>query len=268
MFIKQLRPIHGWRAFFGEVGVIVLGILVALAAQQLVEDWTWRSKARQAEDQLTEENRDNFRYAAEHVVVQPCLDAQLDRLQGLITTGGARLAAAPPIDSSTGKVAFRQPSRPYRVDVWHSAISDGVASHIDRERRDAFATVYTQVDDLARLTVRGDVAGDSLNLFLVPLSLDSGVRAHLAELIAGQKSSSNQMSLVGAQVMDNLWVLGQAPPPSVTDAFLETSGTVRYCRSKRLPLAQWRAALIAERAASIATGDRTLDKQKYTGLAS
>ena len=33
------KPIHGWREFAGEVGIIVLGVLIALGAQQLVE-WT------------------------------------------------------------------------------------------------------------------------------------------------------------------------------------------------------------------------------------
>lgn len=35
-------PREGWRAFAGEVGVIVLGVLIALGAQQLVENWQTR----------------------------------------------------------------------------------------------------------------------------------------------------------------------------------------------------------------------------------
>lgn len=37
-----LRPRDGWRAFAGEVGVIVLGVLLALGAQQAVESWQIR----------------------------------------------------------------------------------------------------------------------------------------------------------------------------------------------------------------------------------
>ena len=33
------KPLHGWRAFAGEVGIIVLGVLIALGADQAVEDW-------------------------------------------------------------------------------------------------------------------------------------------------------------------------------------------------------------------------------------
>jgi hypothetical protein len=31
------KPLHGWREFVGEVGIIVLGVLIALATQQLVQ---------------------------------------------------------------------------------------------------------------------------------------------------------------------------------------------------------------------------------------
>ena len=38
---------HGWRVFAGEVGVIVLGVLLALGAQQVVEDINMRSDVRE-----------------------------------------------------------------------------------------------------------------------------------------------------------------------------------------------------------------------------
>ena len=46
-------PLHGWRAFAGEVGTIVLGVLLALGAQELVQGLHWRSdvsETRQALD--------------------------------------------------------------------------------------------------------------------------------------------------------------------------------------------------------------------------
>ena len=33
MHIHLPKPLHGWRAFLGEVGIIVLGVLIALAAE-------------------------------------------------------------------------------------------------------------------------------------------------------------------------------------------------------------------------------------------
>jgi hypothetical protein len=37
MRVRLPKPLRGWREFGGEVGVIVLGVLIALAAQQAVE---------------------------------------------------------------------------------------------------------------------------------------------------------------------------------------------------------------------------------------
>jgi isocitrate dehydrogenase len=31
------KPLHGWREFVGEVGIIVLGVLIALGAEQVAE---------------------------------------------------------------------------------------------------------------------------------------------------------------------------------------------------------------------------------------
>lgn len=45
--MKIPSPLNGWRVFAGEVGVIVLGVLLALGAQQLVEDIQMRAEVRE-----------------------------------------------------------------------------------------------------------------------------------------------------------------------------------------------------------------------------
>jgi hypothetical protein len=41
------KPLHGWREFAGEVGIIVIGVLIALGAGQVVE---WLHDRQVAED--------------------------------------------------------------------------------------------------------------------------------------------------------------------------------------------------------------------------
>ena len=55
MHIQLPKPLHGWREFAGEVGVIVLGVLIALCAQQMLSDWQWRSDVRDADQRMTAE---------------------------------------------------------------------------------------------------------------------------------------------------------------------------------------------------------------------
>src|SRR3982751_6817081 len=40
------KPLHGWREFVGEVGIIVIGVLIALGAESVVEDLHSRADAR------------------------------------------------------------------------------------------------------------------------------------------------------------------------------------------------------------------------------
>lgn len=44
MRINIPKPMHGWRVFAGEVGIIVIGVLIALGAQQVVEALHWRAE--------------------------------------------------------------------------------------------------------------------------------------------------------------------------------------------------------------------------------
>ena len=40
MHIHLPKPLHGWRALIGEVGIIVVGVLIALGAEQLLKPLT------------------------------------------------------------------------------------------------------------------------------------------------------------------------------------------------------------------------------------
>ncbi len=47
MKLRIPKPLHGWREFAGEVGIIFLGVLIALGAQQLVE---WANHLSQVDE--------------------------------------------------------------------------------------------------------------------------------------------------------------------------------------------------------------------------
>lgn len=80
------KPLHGWRELIGEVGIIVVGVLIALAAEQVVEGFherSLRNEARTAIDDEISQNMDAFRRRAE---VQQCINARLRDVETLITT--------------------------------------------------------------------------------------------------------------------------------------------------------------------------------------
>ena len=49
------KPLHGWREFAGEVGIILLGVLLALLGQAMFEEWTWDRKVEAATSAMDDE---------------------------------------------------------------------------------------------------------------------------------------------------------------------------------------------------------------------
>jgi len=51
------KPVHGWREFASEVGIIVVGVLLALLAEQFVEWIHWRHQQHERLERLFDEAR-------------------------------------------------------------------------------------------------------------------------------------------------------------------------------------------------------------------
>ena len=49
----RLNPPNGWNAVAWELAIVVVGVLIALGAQQAVEERRWRDEVRLTEDALT-----------------------------------------------------------------------------------------------------------------------------------------------------------------------------------------------------------------------
>lgn len=82
---RPKHPIHSWREFLKEVGIIVLGVLIALAAEQSVEAWHWHRKIVDAEQAMVLELRDDDApQALTRLAVATCLNQQLDAIQAAI----------------------------------------------------------------------------------------------------------------------------------------------------------------------------------------
>lgn len=91
MRIRLPKPLRGWREFAGEVGIIVLGVLIALAAQQIAENVHDRSVARAARQSIQDELATYMGRLESRWAVRHCIDNRLAELQLLIdkaATGG------------------------------------------------------------------------------------------------------------------------------------------------------------------------------------
>lgn len=88
MHVHLPKPLHGWRAFLGEVGIIVLGVLIALSAEQIVANFRAKAQLRDAKDAMAVELRDDdLPQAFARAAVNDCFVGQLDAIENAIVTG-------------------------------------------------------------------------------------------------------------------------------------------------------------------------------------
>ena len=239
----------GWQAFWSEIVIVVLGVAIALAANEAVQEWNWRNKVADAEARLQGDIAWAFLWAAEKYATQPCVDAQLAALRRNVLENGSTLKPASVLTSSNVSYVVRIPNRPYRFPVWDALVGDGTASHFLPERQaflgrinDAMDQARTSETETRRLMGRLLVMRD-------PIALDAVVRADLLTQINELRTLTSVEALNALQRMRVIVDAGSAPSADIVEAFVngadtnasaaDASGTVQFCKAQGLPLADW-----------------------------
>ena len=60
MEIHKPKRVHNWRELLSEVGVVVIGVLIALGAEQVVEDIHWSKEVASARRATTTNSLPSF----------------------------------------------------------------------------------------------------------------------------------------------------------------------------------------------------------------
>ena len=135
------KPLHGWRAFIGEVGVVVLGVLIALFAQQLVQSFNDRLAAREARKNIRAELAVNIGRMQSADGRAACLSRRLDQIAFLLDQArkGRSLADVTWIG--------RPPVWDMEDARWQAATSAGRSSLFSPDEQAAIGDVYSLMAD-------------------------------------------------------------------------------------------------------------------------
>jgi hypothetical protein len=80
MHIHVPKPIHGWKQFFNEVFVIVVGIAIALGGEQLIERWNEHHQAERSLDAIKDEIANNAGSLSQRLATDDCINRRLDEV--------------------------------------------------------------------------------------------------------------------------------------------------------------------------------------------
>ena len=140
MEIHRPKPLHGWRAFLGEVGIIVLGVLIALAAEQGAQAIEWRHKVHAAEEamrlELAEDDGPQF-YA--RAAMRGCVQGALDAIRAGVEGGADRAALIGLIQR------YKTPFWTWDMLAYDAAVASGVPVHVPSKEMQRWTLAYSTV---------------------------------------------------------------------------------------------------------------------------
>lgn len=156
MHVHLPKPLHGWREFVGEVGIIVLGVLIALGCEQLVEEWRWHQEIGSTRQAISNELAAAADQGATRIADEDCLRDRISELAAKLKTSNGQWIADPmPIvagvqptphwdNRGIGRV-YAVPLRGWSEDAWDTAKSAGTLDRMDQGEVAYYSSVYAEI---------------------------------------------------------------------------------------------------------------------------
>lgn len=164
--IHKPTPVHSWRELLSEIGVIVIGVLIALAGEQAVEWLHWNHTIEEQRKALDRDVRDAWDAMSARVVIGRCIDTRLDELKLVL----ARHARHAPLD------IVRPIGRPA---VWTAsqaalqmASGDGSLAHMSLNEKSAYFDVAESFNTFFPAATEERLTWRTLELLDDPEALD------------------------------------------------------------------------------------------------
>jgi hypothetical protein len=165
MHVHLPKQLHGWREFLGEVGIIVVGVGIALIAEQLVEAWHWRQVVAEEGEALDQEVYYIWDAMTSRVALQTCVDRRLADLAIIF----ARHESRRPV-GLTGPIGRPRVST-VGTTALQIATADGALSHMSLTQKRAYLEVYESYDLFTRNVAEERASWRALQSLNHPASL-------------------------------------------------------------------------------------------------
>ena len=135
MHLHLPKPLHGWRQLAGEVGIIVLGVLIALTFEQLADEWQWRHKVAVVRSALMGElGNDRARWEYDMAQVK-CLTNEMNQIGHWSQAGATGVRPATPTLETGGFFWMHSAN-------WNLATGSQTLDHFPIDEQLALAALY------------------------------------------------------------------------------------------------------------------------------
>jgi len=210
MDIHKPKPWHGWREFGKELATIVLGVLIALGAEQAVEALRWSERTEKTEAHLRIELANATVSAQAHIAQEPCQYAMLDRLQQALLQPGDDWKPPYVIARPDGEPlgVYAAPIGGFESQGWKNAQADGTANHLGQDEEAKFEFAYDELAAAAATNAAQHAIGAELNSLAFARRLDPQSRTEYLRMITKLREDVRFMATNSRQILQDTQGLG------------------------------------------------------------
>jgi hypothetical protein len=208
MDIHKPKPWHGLREFGTELVTIVLGVLIALGAEQAVETVRTAQQARALDVALVSGARSRLFSAEERLALAPCLDARIAHLRDKLLKSDRTWIADPETFAGTSDSlspimteTFHTPSRTWATDIWQYALGSPALAHFTSDRRRFFNAQFAQAVSARAHQEAEHAAENQLSPLSYDLQLTPDLKAHFLAELGGLAREEGSIRGSAAQMM-------------------------------------------------------------------
>jgi hypothetical protein len=195
MDVHKPKPWHGVREFVKEIGTIVIGVLIALGAEQVVERLHEARMSDEAREAVRSEINLDLANMKRRAEVEPCIARRLVELTDWVSRAEAGEAVAPPltIGAPGHPVAF--------TERWEAASAGGRTSLLSIEEQQGYARAIQQIKGFqASKPLEREAWGELVGL--------EGVRRPSPELLAQARQAIGRARLLDLNVQRTVYETG------------------------------------------------------------
>ena len=183
--VRSIKPLNGWRVFAGEVGVIVLGVLLALGAQKVIQDVQTRSEVRTFRETIDSEIAFNLWVYSYRDAQTDCVAQRTGEILAWLDRAG-----------EGERVGLADASKPLTFSLYRSAWDnrDGdVFAALPKKARLKYAEFYDELANTTLNAARERATWETLALYEQPgpLSIDDRRVLRRASKLAALVNESN-----------------------------------------------------------------------------
>lgn len=196
---------RGKRPLIAEIGIIVIGVLIALLAEQGVQWLNWRSQVSDARAALRGELGHNVVAIRKRLTLGRCIERRIGELETALA--GWQSGTATRLGGRIG----RPLSTNMQETVWAVMTSGEVAAQLPLDERLSYAQLYAGLQTLTNILVRERDIWAELQEFQDSGAPDPAARMRLRRLISQARWIDAAIGVTGRDALARMERIGATP---------------------------------------------------------